>query len=196
MVYSAETEGGRVRPDGQVLKWLISAPKPAGKEDEVGVLPFFCGDVTPRSLRVSCAFLCGVGVEANVDFLVQVQTDPPSNTKHPSTALGLGHIKLLVSASLFDVTKKRLISVIGAPPSTDITSARAAWILDTALPPVSTGRPRLILGVPSDAEETAFLNSSDGKARIYEVAILVDNLNSGYPAENNTPYGRVIFTEV
>lgn len=51
--YLAEQEGGRVRPDGEVLKWVISAPKPPSAGDEVGVLPFFCGDVTPRSLRVS-----------------------------------------------------------------------------------------------------------------------------------------------
>lgn len=45
--YIREQKGGRRRPDGQVLEWLISAPK------ERGVLPFFCGDITPRKLRVS-----------------------------------------------------------------------------------------------------------------------------------------------
>ena len=46
--YEAEQDGGRTRPDGKVLKWLISAPQ----VEKRGVLPFFCGDVTPRSLRV------------------------------------------------------------------------------------------------------------------------------------------------
>ena len=49
-LYLEETKGGRVRPDGQVLRWLITAP---ASEDVLGVLPFFCGDVTPRRLRVS-----------------------------------------------------------------------------------------------------------------------------------------------
>lgn len=46
--YEAEQDGGRTRPDGKILKWLISAPQ----VEKRGVLPFFCGDVTPRSLRV------------------------------------------------------------------------------------------------------------------------------------------------
>lgn len=44
--YYGELDGGRERPDGQILKWLISFPKTRG------TLPFFCGDVTPRKLRV------------------------------------------------------------------------------------------------------------------------------------------------
>lgn len=46
--YVGEKPGGRTRTDGQVLKWLISSPEKGG-----GVLPFFCGDITPRKLRVS-----------------------------------------------------------------------------------------------------------------------------------------------
>jgi hypothetical protein len=58
VVYLAEVSGGRVRPDGEVLKWVISAPKEREGEGKVGVLPFFCGDVTPRGLRVNLGFLC------------------------------------------------------------------------------------------------------------------------------------------
>lgn len=45
-----EMKGGRVRPDGKVLEWVISVP---GEEHERGILPFFCGDITPREWRVS-----------------------------------------------------------------------------------------------------------------------------------------------
>jgi len=39
------TDGGRTRLDGQEVRWLLGAPaNPA--------LPFVCGDVTPRALRV------------------------------------------------------------------------------------------------------------------------------------------------
>ncbi|KAJ3514363.1 hypothetical protein NMY22_g14757 [Coprinellus aureogranulatus] len=40
VVYLLEQEGGRVRPDGEVLRWVISAPKAAGGKDEVGGVAF------------------------------------------------------------------------------------------------------------------------------------------------------------
>lgn len=46
--YNFEVAGGRERPDGKVLKWVISAPQ----QKDRGTLPFFCGDVTPREWRV------------------------------------------------------------------------------------------------------------------------------------------------
>lgn len=39
------TPGGRVRPDGERLEWQIARPA-------ASALPFLCGDVTPRALRV------------------------------------------------------------------------------------------------------------------------------------------------
>jgi catechol 2,3-dioxygenase-like lactoylglutathione lyase family enzyme len=38
------TDGGRVRPDGERLEWQTARATPD--------LPFLCGDITPRSLRV------------------------------------------------------------------------------------------------------------------------------------------------
>lgn len=43
--YVGPTPGGRLRPDGQQVSWQIGAPPTAD-------LPFLCGDVTPRALRV------------------------------------------------------------------------------------------------------------------------------------------------
>ena len=48
-LYSPSVPGGRTRPDGQELKWRITAPVVRFKPGE---LPFFCADVTERSLRV------------------------------------------------------------------------------------------------------------------------------------------------
>lgn len=45
LAYQGPSDGGRLRPDGQRLAWQIGAPP----SDE---LPFLCGDVTPRALRV------------------------------------------------------------------------------------------------------------------------------------------------
>lgn len=50
MEYLPEMKGGRERPDGKVLEWVISGP---GPKLERGTVPFFCGDVTPRHWRVS-----------------------------------------------------------------------------------------------------------------------------------------------
>lgn len=53
--YTPETRGGRRRPDGRELEWVICAPVPRerGERGDVrGRVPFFCGDVTPRAWRV------------------------------------------------------------------------------------------------------------------------------------------------
>ena len=86
--------------------------------------------------------------------------------------------------------------MVGVGPSTAVTDTRAAWLLDTALQPVGTGRPRLILDVPSDREEETFVDSTGGEIGIYEVAFLVEDLDSGYPEDATTPHGRIKFVRV
>lgn len=44
--YLEGQHGGRRRPDGKQLEWIITVRK------QRGVLPFFCADLTPRELRV------------------------------------------------------------------------------------------------------------------------------------------------
>jgi catechol 2,3-dioxygenase-like lactoylglutathione lyase family enzyme len=43
--YGGPQDGGRVRPDGARLQWQIGTPPSPD-------LPFLCGDITPRALRV------------------------------------------------------------------------------------------------------------------------------------------------
>lgn len=45
LVYQPPVDGGRVRPDGVELRWQNARPATPD-------LPFLCGDVTPRTLRV------------------------------------------------------------------------------------------------------------------------------------------------
>jgi catechol 2,3-dioxygenase-like lactoylglutathione lyase family enzyme len=45
LAYTGPFDGGRLRPDGQRLVWQMGLP-PAPE------LPFLCGDITPRGLRV------------------------------------------------------------------------------------------------------------------------------------------------
>ncbi|KAF6758643.1 glyoxalase-like domain-containing protein [Ephemerocybe angulata] len=176
--YLREVGGGRVRPDGEVLKWVISAP--ASGRNEIGSLPFFCGDVTPRSLRV--------------------QTEPPSNIEHPSTAFGLAYLDLLVSPACFEDTKKRLTSVLGSSPSPGDTDQTAFWDLEFVadLPPRIYPRPLLSLGVPSNDAQAKFLAETQGESGvgIYEVSFYVEHLDVGYPEEAETPDGRIRFIKI
>jgi hypothetical protein len=51
--YEAEVAGGRRRTsDGFELRWEITPPATWNKKDGGTRLPFFCGDLTPRDLRV------------------------------------------------------------------------------------------------------------------------------------------------
>jgi Glyoxalase-like domain len=45
VAYQGPFDGGRTTLDGQVLKWQIGTPPSPD-------LPFLCGDITPRALRV------------------------------------------------------------------------------------------------------------------------------------------------
>jgi catechol 2,3-dioxygenase-like lactoylglutathione lyase family enzyme len=46
LTYDGPIAGGRLRPDGERLEWQIGKPRSAD-------LPFLCGDLTPRRLRVA-----------------------------------------------------------------------------------------------------------------------------------------------
>jgi hypothetical protein len=50
--YAPEVAGGRRRSDGIELKWEITRPATMADKEGGTRLPFFCGDVTPRELRV------------------------------------------------------------------------------------------------------------------------------------------------
>src|SRR5262245_23920283 len=45
VAYAGPADGGRLRPDGQQIAWQLGMPPTPD-------LPFLCGDVTPRALRV------------------------------------------------------------------------------------------------------------------------------------------------
>lgn len=75
MRYEKPVQGGRKRDDGQDVKWKVTFPKLESDGDKFqrGELPFFCHDITPRSLRV-----------------------PTENTKHPTSAYGIKSMSVFV----------------------------------------------------------------------------------------------------
>jgi len=54
--YAPEDAGGRTRPDGVEIRWEITPPVRWAEKEGGTRLPFFCGDVTPRDLRVGRSF--------------------------------------------------------------------------------------------------------------------------------------------
>ncbi|KAH8100244.1 glyoxalase-like domain-containing protein [Cristinia sonorae] len=123
--YAGEVPGGRERPDGKVLQWLISAPIPdehdkRGGGNGRGRVPFFCGDLTPRDLRVP---------------------QEPSETTHPNASLGIAHLHLLASPDDVARTAKQITTILGSSPlGSGPPSASAVNTNTSSLPSPSSVR--------------------------------------------------------
>lgn len=95
--YAPPQDGGRKRPDGETLVWRTARPAETD-------LPFFCSDVTPRTLRV------------------------PAAPRHANGATGFGAISLAVadlaaSTRRWEALTGRTASTIGALPGLDAVAA-------------------------------------------------------------------------
>ncbi|BGP39010.1 hypothetical protein JCM10450v2_002967 [Rhodotorula kratochvilovae] len=77
--YDAPQAGGRTRPDGTEVKWVVTFPSSA--RFERGAVPFWCHDTTPRALRVP------------VD---------EARTAHPSRASGVAGLTVRVPRGAWD----------------------------------------------------------------------------------------------
>ncbi|THU97408.1 hypothetical protein K435DRAFT_721901, partial [Dendrothele bispora CBS 962.96] len=107
--YVSEVHGGRVRPDGVEMKWMVTFPM----LDKRGVLPFFCKDLTPRERRVP--------------------TNPPSNIVHPSTAVGISFIRVaypIKGGQLEDISRRISHAIGNSPEIADSPNLKHEWELD------------------------------------------------------------------
>ncbi len=107
LAYTGPFDGGRLRPDGQRLAWQMGLPPTPD-------LPFLCGDVTPRSLRVPDGALRqhpngATGVACITVAVADLETSlaryaallGQAGTRLPLTGLGLQQARLpLGTASL------------------------------------------------------------------------------------------------
>ncbi|KAJ7084788.1 glyoxalase-like domain-containing protein [Mycena belliarum] len=160
-LYHNEVPGGRTRPDGEVLEWVISSPV-----NHNSVLPFFCGDVTDRLLRVP--------------------TLPDSNSRHPCDALGVAYIRLLTAESSFASVSKDVSVVVDGEPFSH-TQMEAKWKLSALN---SQRRPILILSTPLDPEEAIFV-SKNPVPGIYEVGFWVGA--DGKKGTIDTPFAKIVW---
>ena len=83
--YGPPQDGGRRRPDGETLAWPTARP-------EATDLPFFCADITPRSLRV------------------------PAPPPHPNGATGIGGELVGIDTSLPGSSTTWMKCPSGGPP--------------------------------------------------------------------------------
>ena len=124
-------------------------------------------------------------------FALQVPLEPPSNTQHPSTAMGIAHVRILADEAAIATLSKQLTSVVGSEPVTS-TPTESVWILEAqtqmASGVIRYGKPELILTTPKDDEERQKLKKNG--PGIYEVRFrVVKGSGSEY-----TPYGKIIWS--
>ncbi|KAI5117248.1 hypothetical protein M0805_006411 [Coniferiporia weirii] len=143
VVYDPTVDGGRIRPDGQELRWRIVAPEI--ERHGRGTLPFFCGDVTDRGLRVPVS-------DTTID--------------HPNAVVGVAQLRLFAPATAYPQIAKQITTVVGFSPVAS-SHTESSWELGTPMQVGSGGNahigrqgvpaPRLVLGVAEaqpDTEET------------------------------------------
>lgn len=114
-------DGGRVRPDGEQLRWQTARPP---SHD----LPFLCGDLTPRALRVPEG-------EARV---------------HPNGALGVASLSIAVHDLPASLARYR--ALLGEPPQGAPASHASAAVdlphSDVQVALVRAGAATLVLTAP------------------------------------------------
>ncbi len=123
-------------------------------------------------------------------FVLQVPLEPRSNTEHANTAIGVAHVKHLVTPEELPAYVKQLTSVLGVLPK-ESTSTRVVWELgnQSSHPDAATRGPVLIVGTPQDEEEQEYLRARG--SGIYELGFTVED--SKKEGEGRTPQGRVVW---
>jgi hypothetical protein len=108
--------------------------------------------------------------------------------RHPSTALGVAHIRVLARPGTFAGVARQLTTVIGAPPIRS-TDEEVIWALGSAVPLVGREGARLVLSLPTDEEEDVFVGTK--KSGIFEVAFWVEKEMERRRVK--TPYGSIVW---
>ncbi|KAJ3499922.1 hypothetical protein NLJ89_g10013 [Agrocybe chaxingu] len=170
--YTDEEPGGRTRPDGVALKWLITAPD-IKKHPRRGVLPFFA------EIKLNEA-----------SFLRKVSEDPEA-IKHANGALGVSYLSVLVHESSRKLQEGYITSVSGSK-AVDSTEYETTWALDTPKKDPGAAEPKYHVAVPSRPGD------DDHLERFGEGILVVGFKQIGKAdpdlKEVTTPYARIAWT--
>jgi len=93
--YDDPRQGGRKRDDGVEIKWQVTFPNTTNGYQR-GEVPFFCHDITPRSLRV-----------------------PADSTKHPNFAYGIKELTVFVPESRVKALTEAYSAIFDAPNASE-----------------------------------------------------------------------------
>ncbi|KAF8264651.1 peptidase S8/S53 domain-containing protein [Lactarius quietus] len=177
--YGPEVPGGRTRPDGVEIKWEVTTPTRWEEKKGASRLPFFCGDVTPRELRVP--------------------TRPESITEHPNTAQSIAHLRVLAPPRTFAAVSAELTAIVGEAPI-EGPAGTHVWLLDLLPGGLTVALKdqklhlRLLLCEPdvSNEAEVRFVESHG--AGLYELGVRVED--GGKRGSSETPFGRIAWIPV
>ncbi|KAI0261736.1 glyoxalase-like domain-containing protein [Gloeopeniophorella convolvens] len=170
--YAHETAGGRTRPDGVVLKWELTTPTRWAERVGGTRLPFFCGDVTPRELRVP--------------------TQPASNTVHPNGAQSIAHLRVLAPRVAFTDVSAELTAITGEAPI-ELSASEHVWLLDVPGNVAPKWHPKLILSEPEPDDQTGLEFVEKNGPGLFEIGVRVDGKGDD---SSETPFGRVVWVPV
>lgn len=145
--YQESKRGGRKRPDGTSVEWNVTFPTPSV---ERGTVPFWCHDVTPRDLRVP------------------VQSAAEA-TQHPSDAVGVSKVILVVSPERFGGLRRVYAKILGSDGleiDGDVEFAVEQ--------PLSNPNPsKIVLRQASSTEERDAVAINGGVAGIWEIILAI-----------------------
>lgn len=131
--YDPPAAGARLRPDGQEVKWEITFPSANFLRGE---LPFFCHDVSDRSLRLPQA---------------------AKNVEHPCGAYGLESMSVYVSESKIEALKQGYATLLNVP-----TPSAGAFEVQRYAPVEGVKPAEIRLGKPTEDWQLDGRQSRDG----------------------------------
>ncbi|CAL1703227.1 unnamed protein product [Somion occarium] len=183
--YANELRGGRTRVDGEKLEWLITAPEQdpveelveeepvfsKGAGDVRGRLPFFCGDLTPRRLRVP---------------------HESGEITHSNHAIGIDYVRLLTSREDLPALFDQFAIVTGSPSTTtNLDSNPDSRVLHLHSPTSDSSSQRVIelrISTPTGDGEISWLQTRG--AGIYELGIRGEGSQESF-----TPFVKLVWVD-
>lgn len=141
--YAEGVKGGRIKPDGDTIRWLVTFPS---KRHLRGSVPFFCKDLTPREKRVP---------------RFSHKSEPVIGAERNANLGRIAMVSLLTNGEDFSKHSVEISTVLGSAPRSDDAegSISAFWTLDSPDKPQSI---RLCLTAAKTDDERTWVQSVGG----------------------------------